>query len=193
MIELPETAIPNGMEPTLLDYGSVQRGSAALRINRPGSRYRVAFSYPPMQPDASRRVVARLQRGKREGVKVKLPLIVPQGLPGSPVVDGAGQSGTTIALRGLTPHYIAKEGFWLNIVESDGTSYLHTVFQTAVADASGNAEVEIEPALRAPFGDGDAVELAAPWIEGFVVGEDWGWQVPVHHLIAVAFTVEEYQ
>ncbi|USA39618.1 hypothetical protein NCF86_00190 [Pelagerythrobacter marinus] len=193
MIELPDRPAPTQMEPTLLDYGSVQRGAASQRINRPGSRYRMAFSTPPMEPDTSRKFVARLLRAKREGLRVKLPLIVPQGIPGTPVVNGAGQAGTTIALRGLTPGYIAKEGFWLNIVEADGTSYLHSVFETAVADENGEALIEIEPALRAPFADGDSVELSAPWIEGFVVGEDWSWVVPVNRYIALSFPVEEYQ
>lgn len=193
MIELPDSPAPNGMEPTLLDYGSVQRGAAALRVNRPGSRWRMGFTYPPMLPDVSRKFVARLVRAKRDGVRITLPLIVPQGLAGSPVVDGAGQAGTALALRGLAPAYIAREGFWLNVVEADGTSYLHKVFETGVADGDGKVTLEIDPPLRAPFADGDRVELSAPWIDGFVDGEDWSWTVPLNRLIAVGFVVEEYQ
>lgn len=192
MIELPDSPCPNGMEPVLIDYGSIVRGASSLRINRPGSRYRVTFSYPPMIPDKSRQFVARLLRAKREGLKIKLPLIVSQGLPGSPVVDGVGQSGTAVKLRGFTPGYIAKEGYWLTIAGSSG-AFLHTVAETVTADGSGDLTLQIEPALRAPFADGDTVEIAAPWVEGFVDGEDWGWQIPVNRLIAVSFTVEEYK
>lgn len=192
MIELPESPAPNGMEPALLDYGGVLRGASTIRIDRPGSRYRIGFSYPPMKPDTARKFTARLQRAKREGVRVTLPLLVHQSFPGAPVVDGAGQAGTTLSVRGLTPGYAAKEGFWLTLIEADGTAYLHSLAATAIADAAGNADFEIEPPLRAPFADGAAIELAAPWIEGFVDGDEWGWSVPVNRLIAVGFTVEEF-
>src|SRR3546814_1909417 len=69
-------------------------------------------------PILSRIFIARLLKAKREGLRIPYPLIdVPQGAPGSPVVDGADQSGTTINLRGLTPGYAAKEGYWLSIEE----------------------------------------------------------------------------
>lgn len=192
MIELPDSPAPNGMDPVLIDYGSIVRGASSLRINRPGSRYRVTFSYPPMIPDKSRQFVARLLRAKREGIKIKLPLIVSQGFPGTPVVNGAGQSGTSINLRGFTPGYIAKEGYWLTIIEGAG-AYLHSVAATATANGSGTMTLQIEPPLRVPFADGRTVNFAAPYVEGFVDGEDWGWQIPVNRLIAVSFTVEEYK
>ncbi len=192
MIELPSDPAPNGMEAALLDYGVIQRGASSLRVNRPGNRYRMAFSYPPMQPDKARTFTGRLTRAKRDGVKVELPLIVSQGSPGSPVVDGAGQSGTTLAVRGLTPGYVAREGFWLTITDADDRGYLHQVMVTIAADGSGDATLLIEPPLRAPFADGADIELAAPWIEGFIDGEEWGWMIPVNHLVSVGFTVEEY-
>lgn len=192
MIELPASPAPNGMEPALLDYGIVQRGASSLRVNRAGNRYRVAFSYPPMQPEKAHTFTGRLTRAKRDGVKITLPLIVPQGSPGAPVVDGVGQSGTSLAVRDLNAGYPAKEGFWLTIYEADGTGYLHQVVETVRADASGNATLAIEPPLRAPFADGDPIELAAPTVEGFVDGEEWGWSIPVNRLVAVSFTVEEY-
>lgn len=194
MIELPPSPQPNSMEPTLLDYGSIQRGAASLRVDRPGSRYMVAFTYPPMQADMARKFTARLQRAKSDGIRVPVPLLgVSQGIPGAPVVDGAGQAGKTLAVRGLTARYIAKEGFWLTIIAVDGSAYLHTVAETAVADATGKATISIEPALRAPFADGDSIELAKPYVEGFIDGESWGWSVPVERLIAVGFSLEEYR
>lgn len=192
MIELPASPAPNGMEPALLDYGLVQRGASSLRVNRAGNRYRIAFSYPPMQPDKSRTFTGRLTRAKRDGVRVVLPLTVPQGSPGSTVVDGAGQAGTALAVRGFNAGYPAKEGFWLTVIDASGVGYLHQLTETVRADAGGLATLTIEPPLRAPFADGDTVELAAPYIEGFVDGEEWGWSVPVNRLVSVGFTVEEY-
>lgn len=194
MIELDDQFVPNGVEPRLIDRGTVLRGGASVRVDRAGSRYGTMLSFPPMVPQRSRVLIADLLRAKREGLRVEVQLLGEgQGIPGVPVVDGAGQSGASIAIRGLTPAYIAKKGFWLNLIEADGTRYLHNVSATAVADGTGAATVQIEPPLRAPFADGDTVELAKPMIEGFVDGEEWSWSVPVNHLIAVSVPLEEYQ
>jgi hypothetical protein len=192
MIEPPLSPAPNGMDPLYDDRGITQEGASDLRVDKPGSRWGMVFSYPPMQPDKSRVFTARFVRGKSEGVRIELPLLVPQGSPGAPVVDGAGQSGRLLNVRGFTPGYAVKEGYWLNIVEAaTGYSYLHQAFGTTFADASGDAVLDLNPAMRAPFADGDVIELAKPWIEGRVQGEDWGWQVPVNRLIGLSVPVKE--
>lgn len=194
MIELPDMPGPNGIEFRLIDKGYILGGASSLRVGRPGSRWGAMVSYPPMRMDVSRKFIARLNRAKREGLRIEIPLVdVPQGIPGAPVVDGAGQAGAALNVRGLTPAYIAKEGFWLTIKEADGTEYLHQMAQTAVADGSGNATLQIEPPLRAPFADGDAIEMAKPTMSGFVEGDEWGWQINVNRLIALQFPIEEYK
>src|SRR3546814_187997 len=195
MIELPNSPAPNGAQPSLLDYGMTLRpgtGAAVLRVDRKGSRYKANISFPPMLPSVSRIFIARLLKAKREGLRIPYPLIdVPQGAPGSPVVDGADQSGTTINLRGLTPGYAAKEGYWLSIEDETGQHYLHNVSETARADGSGDLILNITPELRWPFEDGATVHLAKPMIEGFVDGNEWSWAIPVNKLIAIEFTLEE--
>lgn len=193
MIELPDKPGPSGMEVFVIDRGFEQQGASTLRIDRPGGRCRVTMQYPPMRPDHSRRFIARLTRAKRQGIKIELPLSTPQGIPGSPVVDGAGQAGTVLNVRNLTPHYIAKEGFYLTIIRADGRAFLHLVSETVVASAGGTASLEIEPPLRAPLADGDSIEMRRPFVKGFIAGDGFGWAVPVHHLVAVSFTVEEYR
>ena len=192
MIELPSSPAPNGMEPVVLDPGLIQRGASSTRVDRLGGRYRIGFSYPPMPADKARTFTGRLTRAKREGVKVTLPLIVPQGSPGAVVVDGEDQAGTTLNVRGMNVGYPAKEGFWLTIVDANGQGYLHQLTETVRADGAGEATLTVEPPLREFFADGATVEMGAPWIEGFVDGEDWGWSVPVNRLVSVAFTVEEF-
>ena len=192
MIELPASPAPNAMEPALLDYGQIQRGASSLRVDRPGNRFRIAFGFPPMPPEKGEVFTSRIADAKSKGIRVPLPLLVPQGAPGAPKVDGDGQAGTTLVVRDLTPGYVAKEGYWLTVVEADGTGYLHRLTATVRADAAGDAALSIKPPLRAPFASGDRVELAAPWIEGFIDGEEWGWSVGVDRLIAPGFTVEEF-
>lgn len=193
MIELPVKPIPNRMMPSLLDYGQILRGAASLRVDRPGSRWRFRFGYPPMRQDQADTFTAPLTRAKRQGVRIYLPVRVFQGFPGSPVVDGAGQSGSSLAVRGLTVGYIAKVGFWLTIVEGDGTAYLHRIVETVVADDAGEATLEIEPPLRAPFDDGDTIHLGKPFIDGFMDGDKWEYDIQEAEMTTLTLEVEEYQ
>lgn len=195
MITLPESPAPNGVSPRLLDYGSIMRpalGGAALRIDRAGSRFGAEISFPPMKPDLARVFVSRLLDAKSEGLRIEFPLIgVHQGYPGSPVVNGAGQSGKSLAIAGLNVGYAFKEGYWLSIEDADGQHYLHNCRSNVVADGSGEATIVITPALRVPFADGATIHLAKPMIEGLVDGEDWNWQIPVERLIALVVPIEE--
>lgn len=195
MIEFPRDPAPNGVNPTLVDFGFLQRpvsGAKVQRVDRPGNRYAVEVSYPPMKADVARKFVARLQRAVREGLRIEYPLLgVSQGSPGAPVVDGADPTGTTLPVRGLTPHYAVKEGYWLNVTDADGTRYLHSVQTPAIADASGLLSIDIEPAIRTPLADGSEVELAKPTIEGTV--EVVGWSLNVDRLVRFggAIVIEE--
>ncbi|WP_299307861.1 hypothetical protein [uncultured Croceicoccus sp.] len=195
MIELPKGVVPNAMTPALIDFGATQRpstGAKALRIDRPGNRYRGAFSLPPFpMREQGRVIVSRLIRAQSEGLRIPFELAgVDQGVPGAPVVDGAGQKGMTIALRGLTPFYAAKEGFWLSIVDGD-QHYLHNVAAPAVADADGKIVLSLSEMLRTPFGDGAAVHLARPMIEGTVLGDERSWSISLAHHLEVEFEIEE--
>lgn len=193
MIEFLNDPAPTGAEPSLLDYGFLQRpssGAPALRIDRPGSRYSVAVTFPPMKPDVARTFVARLQRAKREGLRIEYPLLdLSQGNPGAPLVNGAGQSGTTLDIKGLTPHYVVKEGYALTIIEAaTGDRFLHFCLDAAAADASGLVTIEIEPPLRAPFANNDVVLLAKPTVEGWVTS-DITWSLRLDRLIDVGATI----
>lgn len=194
MIEFPDNIAPNGCTPSLIDYGGVLRsaiGGASQSIDRLGSRFRVELSYPPMEDDDGRVFVSRLIRAKREGLRVEYPLLsVDQGLPGSPVVDGAGQTGFNIAVRNLTANYSGYEGFWLSI-ERAGQHYLHNATANFTADALGDAVIPISPALRVPFLDGDIVNLAVPKVEGFIAGDEIGWQMSLAHHISFGVVIEE--
>lgn len=194
MIEFPDNIAPNGATPTLVDYGGVLRsaiGGATQKIDRLGSRFRVELTYPPMSEVDGRIFVSRLIRAKREGLRVEYPLLsVDQGLPGSPVINGAGQVGFALSVRGLTPNYVGKEGYWLSIQRA-GQHYLHNVAANFAASAGGIASITIFPALRIPFLDGDIVNLGKPMIEGIVDGDEIGWQISLAHLIEFSVTIEE--
>jgi hypothetical protein len=193
MIEMPATPAPNSFEFEPMDFGFLQRpqsGAPALRIDKPGNRYVAVVSYPPMKSDVARKFVARLQRAKREGLRVEVPLLgVSQGTPGTPVVDGAAPSGTILPIRGLTPNYMFREGYWLTITKaSTGEECLHTCMSSGAADGSGEAVFDIEPPLRIDFADGDTIELAKPTIAGNVV-QSIGWSLAVDQLVRIGGTI----
>lgn len=199
MIELPYGIVPRAVAPALMDFGSMQEpssGAEAERIDRPGNRYRCNFALPPKSmADQGRVIVSRLIRAKSEGLRVPFQLAgVNQGSPGSPVVDGSGQSGMFIAVRGLTPGYTAKEGFWLSIVEeSEGQQqhYLHNLADVVRVGASGEAILPLSEMLRAPFEDGAAIHLGKPMIEGALGGDEFAWEASLAHHALIEFEIRE--
>lgn len=194
MIELPALPQPNACRPALIDHGGVLRsalGGASQRINRLGSRFRVEVGYPPLPEPNGRIFVNRLLRAKNEGLRIEFPLLgVDQGIPGAPVVDGAGNAGTTLNIKGLQPHYAGKEGFWLSI-ERAGQHYLHVLSAAFVAGADGKATATIYPPMRIPFQDGDKIHLAKPMIEGLIDGDELGWEMSLAHHQHIAVVIEE--
>lgn len=196
MITLPHYAVPGSMQPAFIDYGIFQRGAAGgptRRVDVPGGRYRVGFTYGPYTMERGAALITRLIAGKQEGVEVALPLLRSQGLPGSPVVDGAGQSGKTLDIRGLNAGYICKEGYWLSISNAAGRRYLHNVKTGGTADGSGLLTVTLNEGLRHAFADGAVINLAKPTIQGFVEGQEWQWQIAADRLVPIEFAIEEYE
>lgn len=190
-VALPVRPSPNSMEVMPLDKGFFQRGASSLRVDKPGNRYSIGFTFPIMHVDDARRFVAKLQRAKRQGLRIDIPMLVKQGIPGSPVVDGVND-GTTLNVRGFAAGYAVREGFWFTIVEAaTDNAYLHSVYETTVADATGVATLQIEPPLRAPFADGDVIEFAKPYVVGFM--EDFSWPVRSDRYVELSIAVEEFE
>ena len=194
VIELPDWAVPNSATPALIDFGGVLRpstGGALLRVDRQGSRYKAAMTFPPFVEAAQGRIiVSRLIRAKRMGLRVEFPLVDAQPSEDA-VVDGAGQAGTSLTIRGLFPGRVVREGFWLNVVREDGQHFLHNVAGQALADAAGKATLPLSEMLRWPFADGDKVKLVRPMIEGIVDGNEQAWAISVEKFVSIEFTVEE--
>ena len=83
----------------------------------------------------------------------------PQGsIAGTPVVDGAGQSGHTLALRGFTSSAtdVLKAGDYIQI-GTGLSSRLYKVLVDVDADSSGDAVVDIWPRLRTSPADGTSI------------------------------------
>lgn len=193
-LELPLGVAPNDVQAFPVDFGhwlEPASGAEEQRVDRQGGRFGADLVFPPMEADAARVVVSRLSEAMFGAtVKVTWPLLgVSQGSPGAPVVDGAGQSGALVNLKGLAPGYVIKEGFWLTFIDENGRGYLHNSRATVRVGSDGKVAAAIAPMLRWPFLDGATVLLAKPTIEGKVLAQPW--KLPVNRRVQVGFTLRE--
>lgn len=190
---LPKYPRPNRMGVDYLDFGISQTGASSLRVNKPGNRYRLTFSWAveTMEPEIAARFISRLKRGKRTDVQIDILLPQPQGSPGNPMVNGANQQGTAISVRGLTPGYMVRDDFWMTIIEANGNAYLHTAAEPVRANEAGEAIIQIEPPLRAPFPDGAQIEMARPYIKGELLGETFSYVYESLRRVPLSITIQE--
>lgn len=195
MILLPDDVVPNNASPSLVEFGGIIRpatGAETLNLRRNGSRFRVEMTLAPETGEARRVAVARLLAARNEGLRVPYPLQrVNQSGAGTLVVNGGGQGGNAIALRGGTSGFQIREGWWLSIQRSDGRHYLHNVRSPMTIAEGGTVLLPISPNLRYPFADGATVNLTEPMIEGLVDGAI-SWNLQVGGIIdGIGFSIEE--
>lgn len=196
MITLPDEPSPSNVTPSVIDFGVTLRpatGGPVQKVTRPGSRFRMEYAFPPMEADVAQIFISRLIEAKRKGeIVMRVPIVGRyQGAPGSPVVNGAGQSGTTLSIRGATPGHLFREGYWITIIDQTGQRYLHNVRENAPVSSGGTATLKIEPPLRFPFLDGATINASKPEIQGFIDGGEWSWSVASAGITGLSFVIEE--
>jgi hypothetical protein len=168
-------------------------GGPTQRLGRRGSRWSCDVKMPPMVGEDARLWLSRLVRGEANVVAMA---IVETGLPaqgpaGNDIrVDGAGQLGSTLAIKGVTPSYQIVEGKWLSVA-FNGRAYLYMVTEDVTADAAGEAAVKIAPMLRASPPDNAVVSLNSPVIAGFVTPAGIGWSIDTANHYGLEFTIQE--
>lgn len=194
-VTLPDWVSPNVATPRLVDAGIWNKGALGgpyARTNRPGNRWGVRITLPPVWTDLEgQALLADLVKAKGEGLTFKWPQGAFTSAPvGSPVVDGAGVEGTSLPLTGLTPNTVIRKGQFFSITH-DGASYLHQSTTEVIADASGELTLVIQPELRVILDDADACEFAQPIIEGVILGEAWEWQMRIDKFAEFSFDLVE--
>lgn len=182
-------------EPQLLDFGAVQQGAlggAAQRLNRLGNRFGLAVELPPAVSATHGRIyVAKLLRALTEGAIYKFPqpgLVI--GTPGSVLINGGGQSGSSLALDGFSAGYTVGQGQFFSIIH-DGRRYLHQAAEEVTANGAGQMTLPITPMLRISPADNAVCEFAVPYIEGFVSGDSAKWQLMLEPYHAITFSITE--
>ena len=182
-ILLPSRPGPKAEKPRLIDFGGQLKpalGGPVQTILRLGTRHGIDITLPNMWAEPTGRVwSSRLRQAKiygalwhwrQDGLAI--------GLPGAPVVDGGGQAGSAIALRGFRPGYAVREGQAFSLV-SAGRRYLHFAGAPGVADGAGRLALGIFPMLRVIPADGDLCEFAQPIMQGSLSGNEASWDAPM--------------
>lgn len=167
-------------------------GGSLTPLTRAGDHLAIEVDVGTLAIECGRELLADLARGMGERIRVPIPEPgVDKGAPGTPLVNGAGQAGTSLILDGLTPQYVVRKGWFFTVVTTDGPS-AHVVTAEVAASALGAATVTFWPELWLQPADNDTIVLVDPYIEGLIVDE--GNQTSSGYFSAVstdAFTVEE--
>ncbi|ESZ88294.1 MAG: hypothetical protein Q27BB25_04665 [Blastomonas sp. CACIA14H2] len=193
-VELPNRPASRRMGVRMIDYGGTLTpglGGPTQRINRNGNRFAISVQLPPMIADDARAWLAALNAGVEEGVIWRFRQVdLFPGSPGNVVVNGNGQAGKTLAVRGCNANYPFRRGQFFNLVEG-GRRYLHQVFTPIGASSDGRALLPIRPALRVEPSDGSALIVGQPVIEGLLEGNGFSYEVDEQDMTNIGFTIVE--
>ncbi|CAA2991076.1 Hypothetical predicted protein, partial [Olea europaea subsp. europaea] len=181
-------------KPKLLEFGTDLQptlGGPRQWIARLGTRHAIEVDMPTLDPTTFAAWNAARKKSRATGVELVLTWPQPLGPinVGAPVIDGAGQAGTQLAVRGLTASVNVPQGGYLTLT-SGGRLYLHSVTDAAIANGSGRAILSIEPMLRISPADADAISFT-PTIQGFIDGVGLDWDDQFRRWQRFSFTLSE--
>lgn len=163
---LPRTA---EYEIRQVEVSDVQRSTngVALPITRTGDHFEIEVDVGSLSPICARDLTVDLLQGRGQRIRVLLPQQgIDTGAPGAVVVDGAGQGGTSLLVRGGTPRAVIRKGWHLTVI-TDGIGRLLWSSAEVILDGAGAGTLQFWPMLRVPPADGDTVEISEPFLEGF--------------------------
>lgn len=191
-LTLPARPAPRLMTPRLVSSRNElvpAFGGPTMRNPRMGSRYALDYELPPqtalsaqdwadIDDETDTCVIAIYQPG------------LDTGAPGAPLVDGASQTGSVLALKGLTPNYIIQKNQWLSVI-TGGQRFAYRAKDYVVVANDGTVDVPLRTMLRKAHANNDMVEIARPMIEGYVSVPVDAWTVEVDRLVRLSFTITE--
>lgn len=157
-----------------------------------GKRWGVEVQLVPMKRAAAEEWVAALAslRGRRGTFYFSDPLgATGRGaFGGTPLINGAGQSGGTIAIDGCTPSVTnwIRKGDWLQI----GTG-LHKSLTDANSDGAGAATLELWPGPRVAPADNDPVTVASAKGVFRLTANERGYDTALAEIYGITFDAAE--
>ena len=162
-VDLPMVPALASVKPRLISFRADLQpslGGPVQRVNRVGSRFAIDVQMPPLEADCARAWLAARLKAEAENDVLRLNWPQPGGaldIQGA-VVDGAGQAGTALAVRGLAPAGEVPRGWFFSILYADGYR-LHAATESVIADDQGRAVLSIAPMLRRSPADGGRAEV----------------------------------
>lgn len=164
--------------------------AATQRRERTGQRYGITVVLPPMTAAEALQWQARLLKAA-DTMVLELPEPgITMGSPGSPLVNGGSQTGSTLVTDTWTSGYVIKEGKWIAFSASS-VIYLHMCTADTTA-TGGAASIPIQPPLRVSPADNAALIINPAKIEGYVTFDDGALTISVERLMAgCTFRIEE--
>jgi len=167
-------------------------GGEDLPVSRLGDRLAVDVVTTQLRQDAeSRQLIASLMEATTADARIRLRLPnAPKLILGNGLVDGAGQSGSRLRVRGLIPNAVLHWGAFFSVLHA-GIHRAHMISAQVLVDASGRAEVPIWPMLRFVSTDADVCHFEDAIIEGQLVGFDKGAGFERNRTKPLSFTIQE--
>lgn len=192
VIPMPASPAPQTEEWTLTQPSEANRseftGRRRVTILPEAPRWSTKVTLPSILGEAAvrpwRSFLARLQ-GRVNAFKL-VAVEAPQFVsPGQVVVNGAGQTGFTLATRGWTADAYIGDGYFVTV----GDQLLQVVGRTIAS--GGLATLSIMPQLRAPTVDGAAVEVRLPYALVSLAEDKAGWTTKPGPEYSIEIAVEE--
>lgn len=164
-------------------------GGDELELQRKGSKYEFSYDYGEMD------YVESLEWSDLsvEGETVIAPIFQPgldTGEPGLPVINGGGQIGRYLRLRGLAAGYVLRKGQFLTVFDGGIRHFTYRASALVTAAADGTVVVPLYTLLRRPHAEASVVKIKKPLIEGYP-REVSDMEVYDNHNVQVSFKVRE--
>lgn len=198
-LALPDYPGPNEAVPEMRVFGGVitpPKGGASQNLRRLGSRYAMRITLPRMKPEPHGRLWASaLSEAMEAGEAVEIAFPQPGleiGNPGAAAINGAGQSGSVLNLKGMTPGYTIRKGQFFHF-SHNGRKFLHSANEAKVVSGTGIVQLPIKPMLRVSPGDSVICEFVEPMIEGFLEGNRQSWTQQRARTVGLSFTIFEVE
>lgn len=191
--------LPSNFDSIQLTAQNVQGRNTNLYTNKEqvysysGDRWTLNVTYP-RKALVDARLIQAFLLALRGGVGTFIAgdpyQAAPSGIAtGTPVINGAGQTGYTLATTGWTAGQtgILKAGDYIQI----GSYNLHMVLQDANSNGSGQATFDIWPRIRTSPSNGSAVVINSPKCLFRLTDSNVGWAVDKESLYDFSLSAVE--
>ena len=161
-----------------------------------GQMWRIEVSLRPMKREVAEQWIAwALALAGRSGTFLMYDPAAPSprgSLGGTPLVNGAGQSGKVLVTDGWTPSTsgLLLAGDYIQLGSGEQTR-LYKVMQDVASDGGGNASIDIWPRLREAPADNEALITTKAKGAFRMTSDTTQWNVNVAQFYGFGFSAEE--